>query len=706
MYNNINLIFILYYYPLFSGLLFGVCFMKRLYLLILLFELLFAFNCNAQWERVCKNIEDFRVYALEVNSNHFYAGTDSGGVFISTDSRRNWSQKNNGLPMPVVIYSILWNNNILYAGTSKGLYYSLDEGNNWITKDNIIKNTIIKSIIGDYFNLYVATNGSGIFHSTDKGNTWTALNNGLPNLNVNSLWVDKSYIYAGTTGGIFVSFNYGDSGIDFGNNCILPSDIRSLYGFGTTVIAGSRSSGLLISTDYGKNWYQKDWEIINEFTPYTILAAGKYIYAGMIDVSVVRSNVNVDSLEYINSGIGLCSVYSLKCADNNIYAATAFKGVVKLSDKGDNWESSRTGIHDSPIRTLIESDNNILAGSEKYGIFLSDDNGSSWCNKNEGLIDPSILSLSKNGNNLLVGTSSSGAFLSSDNGNNWINKSNGLPTGTQILCTAIKDNILLAGCSNGLYISNNKGENWAYVNIGLTNPSIRIIAVKNEKIFIGTNNDGIFLSIDNGQNWSTKNIGLSNTKIRAIEFSGDNIIVGAYTAVYISTDAGDNWVKTEYPTKPVNSLQVKGNDIFVGSSIAGVYLSKDNGNTWNQFNSGLKNLNINSLAIIGKEIFTGTSDGLFKAKLSDFGISNAKDEKLAENYLRIYPNPTENILTIYLDKTWNESIDMQIFDILGQYVLQNKIPAGVNKWEVNLETLPTGIYFVKCDNNINRIIKL
>ena len=106
-----------------------------------------------------------------------------------------------------------------------------------------------------------------------------------------------------------------------------------------------------------------------------------------------------------------------------------------------------------------------------------------------------------------------------------------------------------------------------------------------------------------------------NLQANCFEVSGTNIFAGSYGGgVFLSTDNGESW-------NPVNngldlnvtSLAVSGSNIFAGTlsgATGGVYLSTDNGNSWTPVNNGLYT-DIVSLAVFDTNLFAGTWEGVY-----------------------------------------------------------------------------------------------
>ena len=156
-----------------------------------------------------------------------YAGTDSSGVFRSTDSGTTWKAAGiaDGSILPLVIdphtpstlYAAISTlaPATLYAGGA-GVFRSTNSGSTWSAL-----NTDFPQYTTAYClaidpktpsTLYAGTlngnagTGSGVFRSTNSGNTWTSLGTGVTNQKVYSLAINPltpSILYVGTNSGIF-----------------------------------------------------------------------------------------------------------------------------------------------------------------------------------------------------------------------------------------------------------------------------------------------------------------------------------------------------------------------------------------------------------------------------------------------------------------------------------------------------------------------
>lgn len=174
----------------------------------------------------------------------------------------------------------------------------------------------------------------------------------------------------------------------------------------------------------------------------------------------------------------------------------------------------------------------------------------------------------------------------------------------------------------------------------------------------------------------------------------------------ISTDNGDRWEKTKFTNAKITSLAVIENNIFAGTYGKGIYLSTDNGKNWIQKNTGLTNLDVSSLLINGNNIFAGTiyKEGMFRAKLSDFNLSDVEDMINSEKGLNISPNPATNNVSIDIQQNQASDICISIYNSMGIEIkrFDRKELYGIHSRIFSTEDFPSGVYYciVKSGKNM------
>ncbi|MCX6230806.1 MAG: T9SS type A sorting domain-containing protein [Bacteroidetes bacterium] len=547
--------------------------MKKILLLIFTLSS-FSFT-QAQWQQTNGPIGG-TIGALAINGNNIFAGTDEGGVFLSTNNGTNWSAVNTGLTNNL-IYSLAISGSNIFAGTNGGIFFSSNNGANWTAVNNGLTNLIIKSLAISGNNIFAGTNGGGIFKSTNNGTSWTAMNNGLYPTNniIYCLTISGSNIFAGTGNGVFLSTNNGASWTAV-NTGLTNNLIYSLAISGSNIFAGTYGGGIFKSTNNGSSWTA------------------------------------------MNTGITSLYVRSLAINGSNVFAGTQSDGVFLSANDGANWSAVNTGLTNNTVYCLAISGSNIFAGTWMDGVFLSNNNGASWTPVNNGLTNILIYSFAISGNNIFAGTDGKGIFLSINNGASWTAVNSGL-TNLTIKSIAISGSNIFAGTDGGgVFLSTNNGASWTAVNTGLTNNQIYSLAIIGSNIFAGTYGGGVFISTNNGASWTAINTGLPNLNIITLGINGSDIYtqLGIVGYVYKSTNNGLSWTLANIglPSYGVSCFVTSGSTIFAGISGGGVFKSTNNGTSWTAVNTGLTTLYVNNLAISGGNIFAGTyGGGVFKS---------------------------------------------------------------------------------------------
>jgi photosystem II stability/assembly factor-like uncharacterized protein len=197
------------------------------------------------------------------------------------------------------------------------------------------------------------------------------------------------------------------------------------------------------------------------------------------------------------------------------------------------------------------------------------------------------------------------------------------PCNGLIQSIAISGNtIYTGGVEKGMYISPDLGKTWSLVTNGMAVwSSATAIVIHHDTILAA--GSGIFRSTDNGQTWSQLGKDIISCCVKTMSWSGNMIVLCTYNygPLFISNDNGLTWEETggTIHDYSIRAATILGQDIFVASSINGVYKSTDNGETFALSNNGLSNLQVYSLETNGNRIYAGTADGLFVS--TDYGAT-------------------------------------------------------------------------------------
>lgn len=86
----------------------------------------------------------------------------------------------------------------------------------------------------------------------------------------------------------------------------------------------------------------------------------------------------------------------------------------------------------------------------------------------------------------------------------------------------------------------------------------------------------------------------------------------------------------------------------------------------------------------------------FSLILTGTNLTLLNTSQFAANDVRVWPNPVADSFNFHFDDLIGEKVSLQLFDVQGRSIsVQNDItPINGNTYSVNMEYLPTGVYFV------------
>ncbi|MBK6876823.1 MAG: T9SS type A sorting domain-containing protein [Ignavibacteria bacterium] len=153
------------------------------------------------------------------------------------------------------------------------------------------------------------------------------------------------------------------------------------------------------------------------------------------------------------------------------------------------------------------------------------------------------------------------------------------------------------------------------------------------------------------------------------------------------------------------SLAISGNNIFAGTNGYGIYLSTNNGRSWNEWNSGFPSNGSGTIvyALLTAEsgyLLAGTfGNSVWRRPLLQTGITVISHEvpesfALSQNY----PNPFNPKTIINYQLRSTNLVKLTVYDVLGHEVatlVNEKQSAGTYQVEFDGSGLSSGVYFYK-----------
>ena len=296
-----------------------------------------------------------------------------------------------------------------------------------------------------------------------------------------------------------------------------------------------------------------------------------------------------------------------------------FSSVICYSQ--DFWEPT-SGPEGGWVQCIaVDKQNNIFPGfnAGNYGynhrgncLYKSENIGISW----QSLVIPS----NKNVESIVFDTSGTifiwtfygGVYKSTNGGLGWTSISSGLDIYTHSILGACQNNFIVLANNYGIYLSTNNGNTW--ILSSLTDPVHSLFVDSSDKIFAGINYGSLYMSSDYGLTWIHVDNGLDGEVNTILQLDDSTYFSGTDAGIYKTSDNCASWsLQNGSPAKVTSLSKGINNEIFVGTSNNGFYISTNEGKNWEQRSNGLLNLNITCMVSYPENsIIIGTyGDGLF-----------------------------------------------------------------------------------------------
>lgn len=286
-----------------------------------------------------------KVLSLGFDGSTYYAGTESNGLYSSSDGNV-WSPVNDVLLNGQTIYRILFANSKIYAATSSGVAEL--SGGVWsmVNLNFSVANPRITDICfnGSKF-AAVAPDENKVYLATDPGSGWTDVSSGLPTspaFSPVSVTADGSRVFVGGSGGTVYH---------------RPLSAGSWSQLITAYTPGGAVSALAVDTD-------------NSGSPFTRLYAATIGQdAHFINDTPFSSN----SLSVIAPGLSNPAVQALESAvvqddRSGLIAGTQAGVSVTDASAGLKWLAKNSGLDATEINDVVAQGDFLYAATQGGGV--------------------------------------------------------------------------------------------------------------------------------------------------------------------------------------------------------------------------------------------------------------------------------------------------------------------------------------------------
>jgi photosystem II stability/assembly factor-like uncharacterized protein len=539
----------------------------------------------------------------------------------------------------------------LFISTNDGIYSSTDHMAAWQKINQGLAGYTYRAIaVGAEGILYCGNDDGGVYTSSNNGAGWNFkidIGYEVYAIEVNS----KDQVFVGGSDGLFKSNDQGRTWqtLEIDGNAVFSIEITA-----NDVLLIGTSNGIYRSSDNGNTWHYLGLNGVEKIAAIVINQQGQ-IFAGLSDATILRSDDNGATWQWSAAGIpDWASIKSIIINENGeIFAGSEYSGIYLSSDNGISWNQVSTNRY---IQSLfIYQTHVLLAGSLYKGLFYSEDGGLSWMQMAVGLNSLAVSTVVFAPNNLLyAGGPHSGIYSCQPDVADWSAVGEALSGyWLQKLAADADGTVYALTLYNGLFRSDDKGRTWGQLNDNWIGNFSTGLAVHHSGVIFCSNggniyrsangsdwfafegiharsfafglddevyaaNDvGIYASTLSGSEWKTLSSDLFSQSMHALATNSmGDIFVGTYSdGVYLSTDEGKSWEKCGLEGRVVNALVVTPEDaLFASCYWEGIYYSNNKGKTWQQINDGLSGKAV--LVLIegpDKKIYAGTDgDGIFR----------------------------------------------------------------------------------------------
>ncbi len=368
--------------------------------------------------------------AIEMGSEHIYAGTAGDGIYHSTSQREDWIKIQNPEISQqhitsLIAYTDLLGQNNIFAGTNSGeVWFSQGNIENWQQINTGFNNTAITSIVT------YALVGTGTISSAAVANNSERVQIiGNKTTFTKELTVGDTITAAEHTGTVLEILSDTELNIDrpFPEN-LPPGTTFKINQF----LAGTSGNGVFLFRQRAQNWHPFNLGLTN--LNITALALGKnqQIFAGTAGGGVFRFSTSRNGWEAINCGLTDLQVTTIAIdEEGTIFVGTEVGGVFVSTDNGDRWSI----VDGSPINLKVTAliayspkgiEPRLIVATAGGGIFTTtSDRLDQQETENLSLLNITTMVKGLNNQQIFAGTSLGSILASQDHGVTWIPRDRG-----------------------------------------------------------------------------------------------------------------------------------------------------------------------------------------------------------------------------------------------------------------------------------------
>tara|TARA_B110000116_G_scaffold184140_1_gene159599 strand:- start:289 stop:3426 length:3138 start_codon:yes stop_codon:yes gene_type:complete len=549
-----------------------------------------------------------------------YGKSKDRGIYKTLDGGKTWknilfinnstgaSSLSMDMNNPRVLYASMWDHQrkswqMISGGPNSGLYKSINGGESWINMSQGLPEKIGKSGISVsransnivYANIEAKGEKGGVYRSDNAGEKWIQVNK--DRITIARSWyymeifadpINENIVYVMNA----PALKSIDKGKTFKAMSTPHGDNHHLWinPKNNQIMINSNDGGANVSLNGGKSWSTQQNQPTAQF--YRVIADNQvpyHVYGGQQDNSAIgiRSRTNDGGIDWKDwySVAGCESAFlAFESNDPQLVFGGCYQGIIERWDRNSSVSKS---IKEYPELSLGNAPNTfkyrynwnapIISSTKKENIiyhagnvvFKTSDSGKTW-----KVISPDLTRNDKS-KQVAGGAPFTNEAAGGENYN----------TITSLSISPHNDEEIWSGSDDGLiYLTKNEGKTWENItpkNLpeGIIN-SIELSSHEPGKAYIVMMRykfmdleSYIYKTSNYGNSWQKITDGISSDPnftrvVRSDKKIRDLLYAGTETGLYISKNDGETWdqVQLNLPVVPINDLYIQDNDLIAATA--------------------------------------------------------------------------------------------------------------------------------------------
>ena len=242
----------------------------------------------------------------------------------------------------------------------------------------------------------------------------------------------------------------------------------------------------------------------------------------------------------------------------------------------------------------------------------------------------------------------------------------------------------------GMFLSIDSGNHWKIVDSSNGIKNVIKIVSKDSMLFAGSITGGIYASTDSGKTWNAPKAWTFINDLADLTASGDNIVCSFQSndKIYVSKDNGQSWDSATKGLTPVlHHYDLPGDYVNIENKTLVCYENKlyetyDHGETWNYTSNSVPNIQSYSILNFHDRIFTG-NDRIYES--IDSG-ANWQTKYILKNGLSRITGICSNGKLLFASTAYGDEGVLMSIDSGGNWMSVNVGLSTLNFYSISMDS--------------------